>query len=449
MAFYLDHPAAFGRFYVVARLYSALWGAVGAGVVFTLVRRLSRSELAGVCGALAFALLPAVVTAAHEAKPHLAGATLALWAVLKADDFVRTGRRRDAVWAGVLCGAAASMVVSMVVGFALLPAMGWLRGRHGDGPAAAAAASGALRNVVVSLLCGASVYALTNPFVIYHALFDRGVFASNLGNSTAMYGGGNLFTGVVHGLRLLGLAMGDATATLAATVLAFWAATFRFVARNPPVRRRAGRHGWGRIADLAILLLTVAGANAAFYFPLAAGKPAEYARFGLPVAAVAAVFAVAFFGRPLAIFFHARPTARRRWRRLMSTGALAPALLASLGGLPYVYNFVADHDWESTRTRAAVTLESLRGDGRRLVMKAEPAPYDAAPFDLWRWRAELVPALEMQDADWGGQRPPVFISTADLWGERGRWIAGPLSAVPQFVTPISWANKPMLQRLVP
>ena len=106
LAFYLDHPEAFGRFYVVARLYSAAWGAVAAGVVFVLVRRLTRSDFAGFCGALAFALLPVVVTAAHEAKPHLAGAALVLWAVLKADDFVRTGRRRDAVWAGVLCGAA-------------------------------------------------------------------------------------------------------------------------------------------------------------------------------------------------------------------------------------------------------------------------------------------------------------------------------------------------------
>ena len=79
LAFYLDHPEAFGRFYVVARLYSAAWGAVAAAVLFVLVRRLTRSDFAGFCGATAFALLPVVVTAAHEAKPHLAGAALVLW----------------------------------------------------------------------------------------------------------------------------------------------------------------------------------------------------------------------------------------------------------------------------------------------------------------------------------------------------------------------------------
>ena len=38
MNYYLDHPEEFGRFYRVARIYSGLWGLVGAWAVFTLVR---------------------------------------------------------------------------------------------------------------------------------------------------------------------------------------------------------------------------------------------------------------------------------------------------------------------------------------------------------------------------------------------------------------------------
>jgi hypothetical protein len=41
LAFYLDHPEAFGRFYVVARLYSAAWGLVGVWAVSRIVRLLT------------------------------------------------------------------------------------------------------------------------------------------------------------------------------------------------------------------------------------------------------------------------------------------------------------------------------------------------------------------------------------------------------------------------
>src|SRR4029078_8243465 len=37
--YYLDHPDAFRRVYVVARLYSALWGVVGAWAVYRLALR--------------------------------------------------------------------------------------------------------------------------------------------------------------------------------------------------------------------------------------------------------------------------------------------------------------------------------------------------------------------------------------------------------------------------
>ena len=40
LAFYLDHPEAFARFYVVARAYSALWGLLGIAVVFALAREI-------------------------------------------------------------------------------------------------------------------------------------------------------------------------------------------------------------------------------------------------------------------------------------------------------------------------------------------------------------------------------------------------------------------------
>jgi len=41
LAFYLDHPEAFGRFYIIARLYAAAWGLVGVWAVFRIVRLLN------------------------------------------------------------------------------------------------------------------------------------------------------------------------------------------------------------------------------------------------------------------------------------------------------------------------------------------------------------------------------------------------------------------------
>ena len=102
--------------------------------------------------------------------------------------------------------------------------------------------------------------------------------------------------------------------------------------------------------------------------------------------------------------------------------------------------------------RAAVTLDDLKQDGRRLVVSAEPAPYDVAPFDLWKWRAELPPSFdplspEPTVADLMGERRAVCVSTADTRVQTRGYVAGPLSAIPRFVTPISWANKPMIQRV--
>ncbi len=129
VVYYLDNPDEFGKFYVVARGYSAAWGLLGVVVVFLIARRLggvgkhglsvenreadharaalehgthalgqgtrsddarpARTKLsttsdgsrAGLLAALLFTLMPVVVCMAHEGKPHLPGAVLMLLAV--------------------------------------------------------------------------------------------------------------------------------------------------------------------------------------------------------------------------------------------------------------------------------------------------------------------------------------------------------------------------------
>src|SRR5439155_2065939 len=52
--FYLDHPEAFGRIYVVARAWCVMWGLVGVWCVFWLAQRITASTNAAVIAAVVF-----------------------------------------------------------------------------------------------------------------------------------------------------------------------------------------------------------------------------------------------------------------------------------------------------------------------------------------------------------------------------------------------------------
>ena len=420
LEYYLDHPAEFGKFYVVARLYSAMWGAIGAGVVFVIVRRMTGSRFVSFCAAASFAMLPVVVTAGHEAKPHLAGAVLVMWAVLKGDEYVRSGRRREAILAGLLCGAAGAMVISMVVSFALLPVMGhlrWRRALHEDETAPVPSEETIERNrdttrahagvgTLVALLSGLLLYAITNPYVLYRAIFDRSVFTSNLGNSTAMYQVADLVGGVTNGLMLLIIAAGALTAIALATAIVVLIAS----------RTRLGSRSW--------LLITAGIAVLAFFLPLGAGKPPEYARFGIVPMTVLLVAYFAVVGRGLF------PLPRRRlW--LAALGLI----LAVITGAPYIANFVDDSGPYDTRLRAAALLERTAAEHAisTLRLGREPAPWSVPPFDLWKYRAVLGSADE-----------PAPVVVMELIEDRGAADDSGLTVRGRYLTPISWANKPVM-----
>ena len=96
MAWYLDHPAAFSRFYIVARLWSVTWAMIGVVAIFILIRRIVGGTIFPAIASLCFIFMPVVVNMAHEAKPHLAGAVLITLAVLAASRYVERGTR--AAW---------------------------------------------------------------------------------------------------------------------------------------------------------------------------------------------------------------------------------------------------------------------------------------------------------------------------------------------------------------
>ena len=126
IGYYLEHPDAFGRFYVVARCISLVFGALTLLAVYRLGRRAGGPDpYCVVAGWLALAMVagtPVFITAVCEAKPHLPSACMLLWATLAALDFRNSGARRDAVRMGLFGGYAFGLVLTGLVATLLWPA---------------------------------------------------------------------------------------------------------------------------------------------------------------------------------------------------------------------------------------------------------------------------------------------------------------------------------------
>lgn len=398
LAHYMDHPEAFGRFYVVARVYVALWGLVGVWAVFAIVRRITGRPWAAAGAALVFVTMPVVVNMAHEAKPHLPGVVLVLLAVIGGARYVETGKLGYAVAAGTLCGLALGMVLSTLPAFSILPAMVLLR-PMGWGERA--------RVAVFCGLLGLAAYGLTNPYVVYHALAGGEALKSNLENSRAFYGVDHIGEGFANVARLMfeGASPGVFTAGLIVALALAVRAGRRMSDSSPDeVRRRA--HG--------VLLALPALLTVVQWVPLAAGKPGEFGRFLLlpDVFLAVEVFAVA------------GTLPDRRWLARAAGGVgAAVVLLSALAGWPYLRGFVRDAGAETSRLAAAREVEALRqAGGKRLLLAAEPAPYAVPPANVFDWPVVLVPK---------GSRPEAFAEAGDVIVEVG-----------EGDTPISWADKP-------
>jgi hypothetical protein len=414
--YYLDHPEAFGRFYIIARLYSAAWGLLGIVAVFLLVRRICGSTPAAFCAALCFMLMPVVVTGAHEAKPHLAGTSLMLWAVLAGAKYAESGRRPTAATAALLCGAAVAMVPSALPALMVIPGMVLFRfllrtagkSQRRIGSVGAHSIAGVAGLLVLSGI----VYCATNPYVPINLIRDRAVLRSNFGNSSDFYHASA--TGFPRAMLLTGLGMSfllTVVGGIGAVALAIRAG--RAPLTDPAeVRRRT----------TGMLLAAVALPVGLIFVLFAAGQPADYARFALPFdafLAIEAIVAVETFVR------------HPRWRAACFT---ALVLTTALMGVQYVAGFARDSGSKTSRTIAAAQLAGMLGDGNStLASQEEPAPWSLPPVDLFRWRIVLPPR------SWPEGRPfpgaVVSVAPADF-------PQGSLLKRLFFSTPISWADKP-------
>jgi hypothetical protein len=375
LSFYLDHPEEFGRFYVVARLYSAMWGVVGVWAVYRLVKRLTAATdmaaLAPYAAGACFAAMPVVVNMAHEAKPHLAGTVLVLLAVLAASDYVTTGRRRSWLAAGALCGAAFGMVLSTLPVFVILPIMALLR----------RGATWRDRVVVAlaSVVIGIDVYFLTNPYVLIHLVRRDPVLQSNLGNSAAMYTAGSSAGAAVNAALLVAEAMGTLLAVVG-VLSALWLGRRAIRMRKDVSPEETSRRAAGLLLAAPALLVLVQ------FVALAAGKPGEYARFALLPCVflmVEAVVGVTAFDHR----FGGENAGRRRPGPMLF---LILFVWACLPTAAYVQRFVDDASDAPTRFQAAARLAELP-DSIPIAVEAEPAPYSLPPVDVFTHPIVLLP----------------------------------------------------------
>lgn len=413
--YYLANPDAFARFYVVARALSLFFGALTLWAVYRLARR-SAGVSAGYFALGLVMLSPVFITASLEAKPHLASACLILWSIDRAIMYLQrpTGRRMLGLALGA--GYAFSLVLTGLAALLLFPTLWLLRRRD-------------WKRILFGLAGAITVYVVTNPYIPYNALFRPEALGSNLGNSTAMYAEqlSRAAAGQWRVAELLAQSIGPGVAIigLAALPWLWW--------RHPRETALAF------VPGAALLLLAVA---------LAAGKPAEFARFLLVPSLLLCVSATAaLFG----LLRHGSWPAK--------TAPLIIALFvywvsfADSGDYYHAFRRDASIENESRHQAARHILDTddaffTRGLPVMAVLQ-EPAPYAVPPLDFARREFYLLPPNPPADLE-SAELPSRLVFTADdLDTHRGAWWHRYYAFETRFpeeeepATPISWANKPV------
>lgn len=412
-AWYLDHPEQFGRFYIVARAYSAAWGLIGVVAIYALLRPLTASRLAAGVAGTCYIWMPVVINAAHEAKPHLAGTVLILLAILAGARYIDTGSSRWSAAAGGLCGAALGMVLSGLWAFAILPVMIFLRS---DPPRLR------FRRLLLSLAVGILVYLITNPYVPLDAIFHPARLTSNLHNSTAMYAIHGSSSTLLNALHLI--------AEGASPIISIAGAVGVLALMARRLRRNAYSHACTSLAGY--LLATVSLIVLLQFVLLAGGKPGEYGRFALLpdiALAITAIIALA--------------TARLEFGPILRTILLSALCLIVIPyGAQYSYAFRRDTRLVTSRLRTAEDLKTLPGS---IGLRDEPAPYLMPPVNLFERNLILLPRSEIKDKRLTSginfiltpvDQPDDYPGATVLLP--ARWNRGPFLS---RATPISWANK--------
>ncbi len=393
-AHYIEHPDQAGRIYVVLRCMTVMYALSGVVAMYLLARMAGGSKALSCLIGIAFGTAPGIVVFAHEAKPHIAGLTLTLFSLVAGVAYVKGGGRRWLWASGVLAGLAFGAVLTALPA-ALIPITAAILRRERRTARAA-----------IALVLFAATYAVTNPYVVHHAIFDRRLLVGQLSNTTAMYGTFSVtsptqFENFESSLRIL------------LDVMPLMAFAGLFVGavqtvRSVMERRSAAGAGllWSRV-----FLPTATLALAAFFF-MANGKPGEAARFGL------IVIPLALLG-PLSLVesVHRR---ERNAARVLIGAFVVLNVWSTVGELGHFLR--ADSRIGRDFSREGTADQIAKDSPTELVLVAEPAPYNTPPIDLWRTRLLMDPAFVRRSTLPGAKaslvQPPFMDWDRMSWADR-------------------------------
>ena len=388
LAWYLDRPEEFAKLYIAARLWVVIWAAVGAGVMAWLVRRLSGKTWLGVVAAVGWCLMPVVVYASREAKPHLPSAVCMLIAIGLAMRYLEKPTWKRCALVGIACGAAFGFVLSGAVAIVLPITMVLL---------ASLPWKPRLKHTAVGVGTMLLVYAITNPYAVVGFLGGDGAFNSNVGTTVGMYE--QNVTGVSRWMSGIGNGLGLMLHAASPPIVGLGLAGYLAMLKRPPMR------------PVAILLIVSSLAVVGPYLLAAAGKPAEHARFAL--------FADAAFLVPTLMLLVFACDGKTAVAALVAVGV--SMLWMAVVGFGYQLQYLTG-DADRTSQGKALRAEMKAGD---IVVSAfPPAPWSMPAVDLW---AHPIRRHE------GSPYEPISAGPGEV----------SVRPVDQWPTPMSWGGKAM------
>jgi hypothetical protein len=392
------------RLALVGRVLSALFDTLTLVLTWALGRLLYGATV-GVLAAAGAALTVLHIQLAHFATFDTIVTALICATLLSLARFVRDGRRRDALAAGLCMGLAVSAKFSAVllgVPWLMAHALRWEQmGGERRG------LRGLWALLAVSALVAGLVFALTNPF----ALLQPRALVDNLRTQGAMLQGGKdfFFTLQYHGTwpylypieQQLRWGMGLPLGVMA------WAGLIYAVAR---AWRRAPRpEEW--------LLLTWV----VIYFGFVGGLPVKFMRYMLPVLPVALIYGLGLGVTVGKKGLWGGRFAGRRLRASLVVGVLASALLYSLAFLN-VYR--GEHPWLRLsrwmyeHIPSGATIAHEQWDHQLPLMLRAPGTFQSQALDMYapdtpeKLRA-LLEGLARSDY--------MVVASNRLYGSLARW----------------------------
>jgi hypothetical protein len=349
LSIYLDHPALFADFYIVARCYTLLFVALGAVAAFTLARVMGVGRVWAVLTAALWCATPAVIAFGHEAKPHLPALSLSLWCITAA----AAGRwKTSATFAGLAAAMlpSAGVVVLVPITYVVLWHAPWCTCNH------LLLRRDSVWRTLAVVAIAVGVYLLLNPYV----LLNLPTALSNSANVASAYGLASPLAVVAAAAWKLSEATSRLTliaATCALAAILYWR-------RHEQMRPLAGL-----LALTAPAALTATIVAAIF----TANSPPDTARFFLLPSAIAV----------LMLMLTAATLMPQWWKRGLLLVLVATPQLVHSGA--YLRAFLADTHPTTTRAVAAEQINrAIREQGvTTVIVPNDLAPYAVPPINLW------------------------------------------------------------------